>query len=153
MGGRISFIDGDMCKGVRAMDLGLKGKVAIVAASSKGLGRAVAATLAREGALVTINGREAETLKATGDAIRAESGADLLEIVGDMRNPDDIQRLVQETVAKRGGLDIMICNAGGPPAKNFPAGRGVTDCGETAAIARAVIHRHRPKRFRLRISY
>ena len=105
------------------MDLGLKGKVAIVAASSKGLGKAVAKTLAREGALVTINGRDAETLKATGDEIRAETGADVLEIVGDMREPGDIERMVSETVAKRVGLDIVVCNAGGPPAgtfENFP---------------------------------
>lgn len=101
------------------MDLGLNGKVAIVAASSKGLGKAVAKTLAREGALVTINGRDAETLKATADEIRAETGADLLEIVGDMREPGDIERLVSETVAKRGGLDIVVCNAGGPPAGTF----------------------------------
>lgn len=101
------------------MDLGLNGKVAIVAASSKGLGKAVAKTLAREGALVTINGRDAETLKAAADEIRAETGADLLEIVGDMREPGDIERLVSETVAKRGGLDIVVCNAGGPPAGTF----------------------------------
>lgn len=101
------------------MDLGLKGTVAIVAASSKGLGKAVAKTLAREGALVTINGRDAETLKATADEIRAETGADVLEITGDMREPGDIERLVSETVAKRGGLDIVVCNAGGPPAGTF----------------------------------
>ncbi len=130
------------------MDLGLKGKVAIVAASSKGLGRAVAATLAREGALVTINGREADTLKATGDAIRAETGADLMEIVGDMRNPEDIQRLVEETVAKRGGLDIMICNAGGPPAgtfESFPDDQAWLDAVNlnlmsTLRLSRAAIH-------------
>jgi 3-oxoacyl-[acyl-carrier protein] reductase len=95
------------------------GKVAIVAASSKGLGKATAQTLAREGALVTVNGREAETLKATADEIRAETGADVLEIVGDMTKPDDIQRLIDETVARRGGLDVLVCNAGGPPSGSF----------------------------------
>ena len=63
------------------MDLGLKGKVAIVAASSKGLGRAVAAGLAREGALVTINGRNAAMVAATAAAIRAETDGDVLEHV------------------------------------------------------------------------
>ena len=103
------------------MDLGLAGKVAIVAASSKGLGKAVAMTLAREGALVTINGREAASLKATGDEIRTETGADVLEVVGDMTSPDDIKRLIDETVFQRGGLDILVCNAGGPPSGTFSA--------------------------------
>ena len=101
------------------MDLGLKGKIAVVAASSKGLGKATAQTLAREGALVTVNGREADTLKLTADEIRAETGADVIEIVGDMTNPTDIDRLINETVEKRGGLDILVCNAGGPPSGTF----------------------------------
>ncbi len=101
------------------MDLGLSGKVAIVAASSKGLGRAVATTLAREGALVTVNGRDPETIAATAAAICDETGGDVLEIVGDVRNPHDIQRLIDETVARRGGLDLLICNAGGPPSGTF----------------------------------
>jgi 3-oxoacyl-[acyl-carrier protein] reductase len=101
------------------MDLGLKGKVAVVAASSKGLGKATALTLAREGALVTINGRDTSSLRATGDEIRAETGADVLEIVGDMTNPLDILRLIDDTVQSRGGLDILVCNAGGPPSGTF----------------------------------
>lgn len=101
------------------MDLGLQGKVAIVAASSKGLGKATAQTLAREGALVTVNGRDAETVKATADEIRTEVGADVLEIVADMTKPADISRLIEETVAQRSGLDILVCNAGGPPSGTF----------------------------------
>jgi 3-oxoacyl-[acyl-carrier protein] reductase len=101
------------------VDLGLQGKVAVVAASSKGLGKATAQTLAREGALVTVNGRDAVTLKATADEIRAESDADILEIVADMRDPGNVIRLIEETVAHRGGLDILVCNAGGPPSGNF----------------------------------
>lgn len=101
------------------MDLGLKGKVAIVAASSKGLGRAVAMTLAREGALVTVNGRDPETLAATASAIRLDSGGDVIEVPGDMAKPEDVQRLIDETVKQRGGLDILVCNAGGPPAGTF----------------------------------
>ena len=101
------------------MDLGLAGKIAIVAASSKGLGRAVATGLAREGALVTVNGRDAETLAATARAIREETGGDVIEVAGDMRQPADIARLVDETVRQRGGLDVVVCNAGGPPPGNF----------------------------------
>lgn len=101
------------------MDLGLTGKVAIVAASSKGLGRATAVALARDGALVTINGRDADSLARTADEIRAETGGDVIAIAGDMRNADDIEQLVAETVATRGGLDILVCNAGGPPAGTF----------------------------------
>ena len=97
------------------MDLGLAGKVAIVAASSKGLGRAVAMSLAAEGALVTVNGRNPETLEATAAAIRAETGGDVLAIAGDMGKPEDINRLIDETVRQRGGLDVLVCNAGGPP--------------------------------------
>jgi 3-oxoacyl-[acyl-carrier protein] reductase len=101
------------------MDLGLKGQVAIVAASSKGLGRATATILAREGALVTVNGRDPESLKRTADEIRVETGGDVIEIAGDMREAADIDRLIAETVAQRGGLDILVCNAGGPPYGNF----------------------------------
>jgi len=101
------------------VDLGLKGKVAIVAASSKGLGRATAATLAREGALVTVNGRDAATLAKTAQAIRDEASGDVIEVPGDMTNPADVQNLIDETVRRRGGLDILVCNAGGPPPGTF----------------------------------
>jgi 3-oxoacyl-[acyl-carrier protein] reductase len=101
------------------MDLGLTGKIAIVAASSKGLGRAVATTLAREGALVTINGRDAASLTETARAIRDETGSDVLAITGDMTNPQHIEWLVSETVNRRGGLDVLVCNAGGPPGGDF----------------------------------
>jgi 3-oxoacyl-[acyl-carrier protein] reductase len=101
------------------MDLGLNGKVAIVAASSGGLGRATALTLAREGALVTVNGRDAGSLARTAAEIRAETGGNVLEVVADLRDPDAADRLVAETVAARGRLDIVVCNAGGPPAGTF----------------------------------
>ena len=100
------------------MDLGLQGKIAVVAASSKGLGKAVAQTLAREGALVTVNGRDPDTLRATADEIRSEGG-DVIEIVGDMTTVADIEGLISGTVEKRGGLDVLVCNAGGPPSGTF----------------------------------
>lgn len=101
------------------MDLGLAGKIAIVAASSSGLGKATALTLAREGALVTVNGRNAETLAATAKEIREQTGGDVIELAGDLREPDAAQHLVEETVRQRGELDIVVCNAGGPPAGTF----------------------------------
>ncbi len=103
------------------MDLGLKGKVAVVAASSKGLGRAVAATLAREGALVTVNGRDPGSLAKMATAIRAETGGDVIEVPGDLTKPEDVRRLIDETVRQRGGLDVVVCNAGGPPSGGFAA--------------------------------
>lgn len=101
------------------MDLGLRGKVAVVAASSKGLGRATAMTLAREGALVTINGRDAGRLDTTAREIRDETGADVLQVVSDLADPEASSALIEETVRQRGGLDILVCNAGGPPPGNF----------------------------------
>lgn len=101
------------------MDLGLTGKVAIVAASSKGLGRATATRLAMEGALVTVNGREQAATERTAEAIRKETDGDVIAIAADMRDRGEIERLIAETVAQRGGLDILVCNAGGPPPGMF----------------------------------
>lgn len=101
------------------MDLGLKGKVYAVAASSKGLGRATATCLAREGALVTINGRDAERLAETAAAIRAETGGDVIEVVNDLADADAAAHLIEQTVRQRGRLDGVVCNAGGPPPGTF----------------------------------
>lgn len=101
------------------MDLGLQGKVAIVAASSKGLGRATALCLAREGALVTVNGRDAERLAATAAEIREATGGDVIEIVNDLAYPEAAIDLIEETVRRRGRLDVLVCNAGGPPPGTF----------------------------------
>jgi 3-oxoacyl-[acyl-carrier protein] reductase len=101
------------------MNLGLKGKIAIVAASSKGLGRATATSLAADGALVTINGRDPEALERTAIEIRGATDGDVIAIAGDMSKPEDIEHLIAETVRQRGGLDILVCNAGGPPAGTF----------------------------------
>ena len=101
------------------MDLGLKNKVALIAASSKGLGRASAEALAAEGAKVTICARDEETLNRTRDTIAA-TGAEVLALRADMTDPENIQHLVQETVNHFGGLHILVTNAGGPPAGYFP---------------------------------
>lgn len=101
------------------MDLGLRGKVAIVAASSKGLGKATAMCLAREGALVTVNGRDAARLAATATEIREATGGDVIEIVSDLAQPAASHDLIEETVRQRGRLDALVCNAGGPPPGTF----------------------------------
>jgi 3-oxoacyl-[acyl-carrier protein] reductase len=101
------------------VDLQLRGKVALVAAASKGLGRAVATELAREGAQVALFSRDAERIQQTAEAIGQETGAELLPLVADARKPEDIRRVVDETVQRFGGLDILVTNAGGPPPGTF----------------------------------
>lgn len=100
------------------MDLGLDGLVALVTASSKGLGRATALQLAREGARVAICARGAEALHATRDEIAA-LGAEVLALPADVTAPAAAQELVDATVARFGQLDILVGNAGGPPPGGF----------------------------------
>jgi 3-oxoacyl-[acyl-carrier protein] reductase len=97
------------------VDLGLQGKVVLVAASSKGLGRACAMGFAREGADVVVSSRDSGRLADAAIAIRGETDARVLEVVADMGNPDDIERLVETAVEHFGGLDVVVANAGGPP--------------------------------------
>ncbi|WP_151087488.1 SDR family oxidoreductase [Hymenobacter baengnokdamensis] len=101
------------------MDLGLKGKVALVAAASKGLGRAVAEELAAEGATLVLCARTDETLQQTCAAIRRATGAQVLGVAADVANPADVARVVQAAMAQFGQIDILVTNAGGPPAGTF----------------------------------
>jgi 3-oxoacyl-[acyl-carrier protein] reductase len=101
------------------MDLGLKDRIALIAASSKGLGRASAEAIAAEGGKVTICARHAETLAQTHAEMQA-AGYDVLAVPADMTNPADIARVVQQTVDHFGGLHIVVTNAGGPPPGYFP---------------------------------
>jgi 3-oxoacyl-[acyl-carrier protein] reductase len=103
------------------MDLGLRGRVAVVVGSSRGIGRAIATTLAREGARLVVCARGRDALKAAADAIRTATGADVLAIQGDVLQPADVTRLIAETVAHYDRLDILVTNAGGPPYAAFPA--------------------------------
>jgi 3-oxoacyl-[acyl-carrier protein] reductase len=102
------------------MDLGLTNLVALVTASSKGLGRATALQLAREGARVVICARGHEALQATRDEIAA-LGADVLALPIDVSAPDAAQTLVEATLERFGQLDILVANAGGPPPGGFLA--------------------------------
>jgi len=101
------------------MDLGLKGKVALVAAASKGLGKAVALALAREGARLAICARTETTLEETAQEIRAETGAEVLSYAANVADPRQIKTFVAETRARFGRIDICVANAGGPPSKLF----------------------------------
>ena len=96
------------------MDLGIRGRTALVAASSRGLGRAVADALAAEGAAVSLCGRDPEALARAEAELRA-AGADVLANVADVTDPSAPARLVEATVARFGRLDIVVANAGGPP--------------------------------------
>jgi 3-oxoacyl-[acyl-carrier protein] reductase len=101
------------------MDLGLKGRVALVAASSQGLGKAVALGLAREGAMLALCARTDSTLQAAADEIRHETGVEVIAGAIDMTDYQQVREFVARTVEHFGRLDIAVANAGGPPAKTF----------------------------------
>src|SRR5947209_2373677 len=97
------------------MDLGIKGKVALVGGASKGLGRASAERLAREGAKVALCARNDAALNKTAGEMAAATGAEVIAIAADLGDPAAAARVVQTTVERLGGLDILVCNTGGPP--------------------------------------
>lgn len=97
------------------MDLGLGGVPAAVAASSRGLGFAIARALAFEGARVAIGARGEERLEEATELLRSETGAEVVGIPGDVGNPDGAQGFVEEAARLLGGLQIVVTNAGGPP--------------------------------------
>ncbi|MCZ6680211.1 MAG: SDR family oxidoreductase [Candidatus Poribacteria bacterium] len=101
------------------MDLGLQGKIAIVCAASKGLGRACATALAHEGANVVICARNEQALNDTAQAIRAETGVRVLPMVCDLTSGADIEQLVTRTVEEFGTVDILITNVGHPQMGAF----------------------------------
>jgi len=101
------------------MDLGLKDRVAIVAASSQGLGKAVAFGLAREGARLALCARSESTLHQTAGEICSETGVEVLARALDVTAHDQVKRFVAETNERFGRVDICVANAGGPPSKSF----------------------------------
>src|SRR5438067_7917862 len=100
------------------MDLGLRGKVALVTAASKGMGKACALELAREGAKVAMCARTESDLKTAADEVRAATKADVLAIPADVTKKEDVQGLAQRVSSQWGGVDILVANAGGP-ARGF----------------------------------
>ena len=101
------------------MDLGLKDRVAIVAASSQGLGKAVALGLAREGARLALCARTESTLAAAAEEIRRQTGAALMSRAVDVTDYQQVRRFVAAVEAEYGRIDICVANAGGPPSKTF----------------------------------
>src|ERR1700722_10929765 len=94
------------------MDLGLNGKVAVVTGSSKGIGYSIASALAREGCQVVISARSKVELEKAAAGMQGAKG-NVLCIVADVNKPDDINRLIDETVKKFGAIHILVNNAGG----------------------------------------
>jgi 3-oxoacyl-[acyl-carrier protein] reductase len=102
------------------MDLGIQGKVALVAASSGGLGLATAKGLHSEGAKVVICSRSEENLEAARSQIMDQTGGDALAVQADLTQPKDISRMVSKVAETFGTVHILVNNAGGPPAGFFP---------------------------------
>jgi 3-oxoacyl-[acyl-carrier protein] reductase len=98
------------------MDLGIKERVALVAASSRGLGKAIAQRLSQEGAKVIICARGEDRLLKTRDEIAAATGGVVKAITADVTDKDQVSRLVKKTIDEFGKIDILVCNAGGPPS-------------------------------------
>ena len=105
------------------MDLGLKGKTALVLGASGGLGGAIAESLAREGASVALAGRRLEPLEDRARHLR-DLGARALPVVWDLAEPEAIERVVSSIEESLGGIDILVNNTGGPaptPVAGQPA--------------------------------
>jgi 3-oxoacyl-[acyl-carrier protein] reductase len=101
------------------MELGIRGKVAIVAASSKGLGKASALELAREGARLTIFSRDTEAIENAAKEIRDETGASVLALSADVTDEGQLEEVVERTARQYSTVHILVNNAGGPPFGSF----------------------------------
>jgi 3-oxoacyl-[acyl-carrier protein] reductase len=101
------------------MDLGIAGRAAAVAASSRGLGRATARALAAEGASVALCGRDQARVVEAAEAIARETNARTLAVVADVASADDCRRFVETAAAEFGRLDILVTNTGGPRPGGF----------------------------------
>jgi 3-oxoacyl-[acyl-carrier protein] reductase len=98
------------------MNLGITEKNALVTASSRGLGKAIALQLSREGANVAICAREGEELLQTKKEISERSGGKVLAVTADVTNNSQVKKLITQVNSDFGSIDILICNAGGPPS-------------------------------------
>jgi 3-oxoacyl-[acyl-carrier protein] reductase len=101
------------------MDLGLRDKVALVAAASRGLGRAVADELGAEGARLIVCARNEDSIRATAAAISERYDAEVIPVVADLAQSGEAARVVQTSIAHFGRIDVLVTNAGGPPAGPF----------------------------------
>jgi 3-oxoacyl-[acyl-carrier protein] reductase len=103
------------------MDLGLKNRTALIAASSQGIGLATAEAFAAEGCRIAMCARNPQTLQAAAEKIRKGHKAEVLAEAFDVTDPAAVARFVASVAAKFGSVDICVTNAGGPPAKGFLA--------------------------------
>jgi 3-oxoacyl-[acyl-carrier protein] reductase len=103
------------------MDLGLKDRVALVAAASKGMGKACALGLAAEGARVVMFARTAADVEAAAEEIRARTGGAVVAAAADVSRAEDVTRVVRRATEAFGPVDILVANAGGPPPGPFEA--------------------------------
>lgn len=101
------------------MELGLRGKVAIITGGSEGIGKATAVRLCQEGVHVTIGARRPEVLQRAAEDIKARTGVEVLAIPTDVGSDAQVQNLVDKTVQRVGGIDILVNNAGGSRAHPF----------------------------------
>jgi 3-oxoacyl-[acyl-carrier protein] reductase len=101
------------------MDLGLKGKTALVTASSKGMGKACALGLSAEGARVVMCARTERDLTAAADEVRGRTGGEVLAVTADVTREDQVKALAARAGEAFGGVDILVANAGGPPRGFF----------------------------------
>jgi 3-oxoacyl-[acyl-carrier protein] reductase len=101
------------------VDLGLKGRTALVAAASRGLGKACATSLAAEGAAVAICARDRDALEKARDQISEDTGSTVVAIPADVSKEEDVLRFVREGSEALGGCQILVTNAGGPPPGAF----------------------------------
>ncbi len=101
------------------MDLGLNGKIALCAASSRGLGRAIATALAREGARVCMCGRDRDRLEEAADRICEATGAEVFTFALDLADAEGPRRFVEGALEQAGGVDILVTNTGGPKLGSF----------------------------------
>ena len=101
------------------MDLGLKGKAALVCGASQGLGRAIAEALAAEGAAVAINSRSPDKLAVARDEIAAATGGTVAAAAGDLTDPAAVADVVRAARDALGKIDILVTNTGGPPSGPF----------------------------------
>ncbi len=101
------------------MDFGIKNKHAFVAAASRGLGYSAAHELALEGADVTICGRNWETIRASAERISQQTGAQVAAVQADVSDAGSIEKALTTARQKFGAIEILITNAGGPPAGFF----------------------------------
>src|ERR1039458_2156307 len=114
------------------MELGIKGKVAMVAAASQGLGFAIAKALAAEGAQVSMAARKAETILAAAARIVEQTGAEAMGWVADVMSAEAIEGWHGATVERFGGVDLLVTNSGGPAAgaaSGFDDAGGVVSAG------------------------